>query len=95
LLLRGEATQSFIHQNPLHERGPPTFIDRGGSGTMYTKTTGGKADNGPSTLPTSANSAHTLRNKYYHHQRKSTGTEENFALTYPIKILLAEDNVCK
>ncbi|KAI8078841.1 uncharacterized protein BX664DRAFT_269745 [Halteromyces radiatus] len=35
----------------------------------------------------------TKTSSKHHHQRKNTGSDENFALMYPVKILLAEDNV--
>ncbi|CAO3597602.1 unnamed protein product [Absidia cylindrospora] len=98
VLLRGDASQSCTHQYQLPERGSPTSIGSSGSGagagggTMQAKNTGGKTDTGQSTGRTFRGGTSIVNNKHYH-QRKGTGAEENFALMYPIKILLAEDNV--
>lgn len=39
---------------------------------------------------------HTRTTKQrYHHHKKTSSNDENIAMMYPIKIMLAEDNVCK
>lgn len=37
----------------------------------------------------------TLAKQYHHRKSNANNNEENLALLYPIKIMLAEDNVCK
>lgn len=37
----------------------------------------------------------TLAKQYHHRKSNANSSEENLALLYPIKIMLAEDNVCK
>lgn len=55
--------------------------------------------NGSSPTPTISNQRNyrTTLSKSHHSRNKSVNSkhEENFALTYPVKILLAEDNICK
>lgn len=55
-----------------------------------------KSNEVPTTTTTTKPKARITLSKQYHHRKSnSPSTEENLALLYPIKIMLAEDNVCK
>ncbi|KAG0180650.1 hypothetical protein DFQ28_001075 [Apophysomyces sp. BC1034] len=46
-------------------------------------------------IPITRSSRAAIMKQQYHHQRKTASDEESFAALYPIKIMLAEDNVCE
>ncbi|KAI8340278.1 hypothetical protein BC941DRAFT_419982 [Chlamydoabsidia padenii] len=81
LLRRGDASQTSLHHHP--ERNNKT-VDQNRSSSP----SGRNLRN-----TNTANTANNNNINKNHHPRKKTGAEENFALMYPVKILLAEDNV--
>ncbi|CAO3608988.1 unnamed protein product [Mucor hiemalis] len=60
---------------------------------MISKSQRPETDNSP---PKQKGTRVALSKQFQHHKKSSSNhTEENLALLYPIKIMLAEDNVCK
>ncbi|CAO3587144.1 unnamed protein product [Absidia cylindrospora] len=105
-LLRREnaASQSNIHHQQQHfERGPASSAATGTRSPTSPSPprSGGRTLRAPPSNNTKSHhqqqQQQQQQQQYQHHQHhhKKTAAEESFALTYPVKILLAEDNVCK
>ncbi|ORZ17403.1 hypothetical protein BCR42DRAFT_31460 [Absidia repens] len=102
-LLRREnaASQSNIHHHQQHfERGPTPGVatDTRSPTSPSPPRSGGRRLRAPSTNNTKSHYHHQQQQQQqqqqqHHHHHKKTTAEESFALTYPVKILLAEDNV--